>query len=77
MIKGEKTLFIDTPPDLRHQCIRENVRRIDEVLYTHCHSDHVGGLLELEYLVQLKQKEALPSTAAPRRSRASRRSSTT
>ena len=47
-------------PDLRHQCIRENVRRIDEVLYTHCHSDHVGGLLELEYLVQLKQKEALP-----------------
>ena len=60
MIKGEKTLFIDTPPDLRHQCIRENVRRIDEVLYTHCHSDHVGGLLELEYLVQLKQKEALP-----------------
>lgn len=60
MIRGEKTLLIDTPPDLRHQCIRENVRRIDEVLYTHCHSDHVGGLLELEYLVQLKQKEALP-----------------
>ncbi len=42
MIKGEKTLFI-VEHHLRHQCIRENVRRIDEVLYTHCHSDHVEG----------------------------------
>ena len=37
------------------------MRRIDELLYTHCHSDHVGGLLELEYLVQLKQKAPIPT----------------
>ena len=60
MIKGEKTLFIDTPPDLRHQLLREDVRTVDRLLYTHAHFDHVGGLLELEYLVQLKQKETLP-----------------
>lgn len=60
MVRGQRTLLIDTPPDTRHQLIRENVRNIDQVVYTHCHSDHVGGLLELEYLVQLKRREPLP-----------------
>lgn len=64
MVRGEKTLLIDTPPDTRHQLIREDVRRIDELLFTHCHSDHVGGLLELEYLVQLKQKAPIPTYAS-------------
>lgn len=59
MVRGEKTLLIDTPPDLRHQLLREKVRRIDELLYTHAHFDHLGGLGELEYLVQLVQKEPL------------------
>lgn len=60
MVRGEKTLLIDTPPDTRHQLIREGVRKVDQVLFTHCHSDHVGGLLELEYMVQLKTKKKLP-----------------
>ncbi|MDO4182838.1 MAG: MBL fold metallo-hydrolase [Coriobacteriia bacterium] len=60
MIRGEKTTLIDTPPDCRHQLIREGVRAVDNVLFTHCHSDHVGGLLELEYMVALKTKQNLP-----------------
>ncbi len=47
------TLMIDTPPDARHQLIRENVRWVDEVMFTHCHFDHIGGLGEYEYLVYL------------------------
>lgn len=47
------TLMIDTPPDTRHQLLRENVRRVDEILFTHCHFDHIGGLGEYEYLVAL------------------------
>ncbi len=61
MVRGQKTVLIDTPPDTRHQLIREDVRNIDKLLYTHAHFDHVGGLGELEYLVQLVRKEPLPT----------------
>ena len=56
-----RNVLIDTPPDLRHQLLREDVRRVDELLYTHAHFDHLGGLGELEYLVQLVRKAALPT----------------
>lgn len=60
MVTGTQRTLIDTPPDLRHQLLRENVRRIDELVYTHAHYDHLGGLGELEYLVQLVTKRNLP-----------------
>ena len=60
MIRGSQTMLIDTPPDTRSQLIREDVRAIDELMYTHCHSDHVSGLCELEYMVQLRTKKPLP-----------------
>ncbi len=37
-------LLFDTPPDLRTQLLRENVRRIDSILFTHAHADHLFGL---------------------------------
>lgn len=49
------TLMIDTPPDARHQLLREGVSWVDEILFTHCHFDHIGGLGEYEYLVALKR----------------------
>lgn len=55
------TLVIDTPPDARHQLLREGVRLVDEVLFTHCHFDHIGGLGEYEYMVALARGgEKLP-----------------
>ncbi len=60
MVGGDATLVIDTPPDARHQLLREDVRRVDEIMFTHAHFDHIGGLGEYEYLVQLIQKDALP-----------------
>ena len=61
LIEGDRRLLIDTPPDLRHQLLRENISSIDRLAYTHAHYDHVGGLGELEYLVRLVTKSPLPT----------------
>lgn len=37
-------LLVDTPPELRLQCIARNITRLDAILYTHAHADHVVGL---------------------------------
>ena len=39
--------LIDTGPDLRQQALRENIERVDAVLYTHPHSDHLNGIDDL------------------------------
>ncbi len=38
------TVLIDTTPDFRQQAIREGIRKIDAVIYTHGHADHILGL---------------------------------
>lgn len=44
---GGLSLIIDTGPDFRQQAIREDIRRVDAVLFTHHHFDHVVGLDDL------------------------------
>ena len=65
MITGTQRTLIDTPPDIRRYFNREGVSFIDNLLFTHWHYDHVGGLGELEYMVQLLTKTQLPTYASP------------
>lgn len=44
---GERNILVDTSPELRMQCLANNVRRVDAVLFTHNHADHVVGLDDL------------------------------
>jgi phosphoribosyl 1,2-cyclic phosphate phosphodiesterase len=59
------TVLIDTTPDFREQAIREHIRKIDAVLYTHAHADHVLGLDDLRPLSFRHKPNKLPLYARP------------
>ena len=45
--KGETKVVIDTGYEFRLQCLRAGIERLDGVLYTHTHPDHLAGLDDL------------------------------
>jgi phosphoribosyl 1,2-cyclic phosphate phosphodiesterase len=53
-------LLIDTPPELRLQLVAAGVDRVDAVLFTHAHADHVHGIDDLRAL-SVRQATALPA----------------
>ncbi|MGH9530389.1 MAG: MBL fold metallo-hydrolase [Terriglobales bacterium] len=60
-----RTVLIDTTPDFREQAIREHIRHLDAVLYTHPHADHLLGIDDLRPLSYRHRPGKLPLYARP------------
>ena len=58
-----QNILIDTGPDLRNQALRENIARVDAVLYTHTHADHLHGIDDLRAFCVL-QRQQIPLYAS-------------
>lgn len=54
-----KNFLIDTSTDLRLQALRQKIPRVDAVLYTHPHADHVHGIDELRCFNYV-QRQSIP-----------------
>lgn len=60
---SQTTLVVDTGPDFRQQMLRENVKVLDAVLFTHEHKDHIAGLDDVRaYNFILKKKMPVYAT---------------
>ena len=60
-----RVLLIDTTPDFRQQALREGLERLDAVVFTHAHADHVLGLDDVRPYY-FRQGEPIPIYADPR-----------
>jgi phosphoribosyl 1,2-cyclic phosphate phosphodiesterase len=60
----DRNVLIDTTPDLRTQALRARIDRLDAVVFTHSHADHVMGLDDVRPF-NFRQKGQIPIFAAP------------
>ncbi len=54
-----ETILIDTSPDLRQQLIKNKIKKIDRVLYSHMHADQTHGINDLR-VFYIKNKKTIP-----------------
>jgi phosphoribosyl 1,2-cyclic phosphate phosphodiesterase len=66
LIESARTrMVIDSGPDFRQQLLREKIKKLDAVLFTHEHKDHIAGLDEVKAFNFLNRMR-MPVYATPR-----------
>ena len=56
---GESVVLVDTPTDLREQALRFGLPRVDAIVFTHSHADHIFGLDDVR-IFNFRQRAAIP-----------------
>lgn len=69
---GSSVALIDTTPDLRQQLLRDPIPRLDFILFTHSHSDHLMGLDDIRPF-NFRQREPIAAFANPHTAQAIKR----
>lgn len=62
--EGPKHLLVDTTPEMRLQMLAANVGRVEAVLMTHTHADHVFGMDDIRQF-NFRHKQAMPIHGTP------------
>lgn len=60
---GQRHILIDTSPDFRYQALRFGIERLDAILFTHAHADHILGLDDVRPF-NFMQKDEIPIYAS-------------
>jgi phosphoribosyl 1,2-cyclic phosphate phosphodiesterase len=61
-VPGRAAILVDTSPDLRQQALTYGIARVDAILFTHTHADHILGLDEIRRF-NFMQRGAIPCYA--------------
>ncbi len=61
---GSKSLIVDSGPDFRQQVLRERIKTLDALLFTHEHKDHTAGMDDIRAF-NFRQGKAMPLFARP------------
>lgn len=66
------SILIDTGPDFRAQVLRAGIKKVDAILFTHAHKDHIAGLDDIRAFCA-RDKKAVPAFANQETCRAIKR----
>ena len=57
--KGDLSILIDSSPDIKNQCLKNKIKTLDAIIYTHEHADQTSGIFEMRPFYW-KNKKKIP-----------------